>query len=265
MRRKYNYFYKITNNINNKYYFGVHSTDNLEDGYMGSGKRLRIAYKKYGIENFTKEILKEFDSYLEALEYESDIVTEKLVNDYNCYNMKIGGSGGNKWVYENTKGKVVIKDKNTNTFIKVKTDSEYYNDSNNYEHLRKNKVVVFDKSGNTFTVNKDDDNYINGTLVYIHKNKITVKDDKENFYRIDVNDDRYKSGRLKSIWCNKKHKEETKNKMSKTHKLKGNHKGNKNSQFGTCWITKNNENKKIKNYDLDIWIQQGWIKGRILN
>jgi hypothetical protein len=53
--------------------------------------------------------------------------------------------------------------------------------------------------------------------------------------------------------------------MSKTHKLKGNHKGNKNSQFGTCWITKNNENKKIKNYDLDIWIQQGWIKGRILN
>lgn len=41
--KKYHYFYKITNTINNKYYYGVHSTDNLNDGYMGSGTVIRMA------------------------------------------------------------------------------------------------------------------------------------------------------------------------------------------------------------------------------
>ena len=50
VKRKYHYFYKITNNLNNHYYYGIHSTDNLDDGYMGSGTRLRYAYEKYGIE-----------------------------------------------------------------------------------------------------------------------------------------------------------------------------------------------------------------------
>ncbi len=36
-----------------------------------------------------------------------------------------------------------------------------------------------------------------------------------------------------------------------------------NSQFGTCWITKNGENKKIKKEELKIWIKDGWVKGRV--
>ncbi|MDD7755427.1 MAG: GIY-YIG nuclease family protein [Clostridiales bacterium] len=67
----YNYFYKITNNINNKFYYGVHCTNNLNDGYMGSGVLINKAYKKYGKENFTKEIIKYFNTWEDAYEYEA--------------------------------------------------------------------------------------------------------------------------------------------------------------------------------------------------
>lgn len=90
----YYYFYKITNNINEKYYYGVHYTDNLDDGYMGSGKILHYAYKKYGKSNFTKTILKYFSNKEDMFKYEAEIVNEELLKDPNCYNLKCGGTGG---------------------------------------------------------------------------------------------------------------------------------------------------------------------------
>ena len=88
---KYKYFYKITNNINGCFYYGIHSTNDLDDGYMGSGKRLKKAYKKYGVENFTKEILKYFDTLKELNDYEAEIVNEEMINNPCCYNMSLGG------------------------------------------------------------------------------------------------------------------------------------------------------------------------------
>lgn len=39
-------------------------------------------------------------------------------------------------------------------------------------------------------------------------------------------------------------------------------KGTRNSQYGTCWITKDSIDKKIKKELLDTFMSQGWDKGR---
>ena len=88
------YFYKITNLVNNKFYYGVHSTENLNDNYMGSGKILKRAIDKYGPSNFRKDIIKFFSNRLDMFNYEREVVNEALVNDRNCYNCVVGGKGG---------------------------------------------------------------------------------------------------------------------------------------------------------------------------
>ena len=93
-RRKYHYIYKTTCLINNKYYIGMHSTDNLSDGYIGSGKKLWYSINKYGKENHLVEIL-EYHQTRNALRLrEKQLVNEELLQDIMCMNLVIGGEGG---------------------------------------------------------------------------------------------------------------------------------------------------------------------------
>ena len=79
MEYKYHFIYKITNKLNNKFYIGAHSTNNLNDGYMGSGKMIHLAIKKYGIENFKKEILEYCPNQNKLFERENEIVNKDLI------------------------------------------------------------------------------------------------------------------------------------------------------------------------------------------
>ena len=91
-RRKFHYIYKITRD-DGKYYIGMHSTDNLDDGYFGSGQLLWKSIKKHGKEKHTKEILEFLPSRRELALRESELVTRDVVDDVMCLNLKLGGRG----------------------------------------------------------------------------------------------------------------------------------------------------------------------------
>ena len=84
--------YKIINNLNQKYYIGVHKTDNPNDGYMGSGKAIKQAIDKHGKENFSKQILFLTENEEKAYNIEKELTSNFF--DRNNYNMKRGGIGG---------------------------------------------------------------------------------------------------------------------------------------------------------------------------
>ncbi len=93
----YHYTYQITNLINNKIYYGVRSCACLPEEdtkYWGSGIAIKHAYKKYGNENFKKEIDKTFETREDANLYEAVIVDIKWVGDKNTYNLTTGGLNG---------------------------------------------------------------------------------------------------------------------------------------------------------------------------
>ena len=86
--------YKITNLINGKTYIGQHKYKDLNDSYMGSGKLLWRAYKKYGKENFTKEILYSKVQYQEtANDMEKFAIAKERALGKAEYNIADGGDG----------------------------------------------------------------------------------------------------------------------------------------------------------------------------
>lgn len=252
---KYHYFYKIENIINGNYYYGIHSTNNLDDKYMGSGRRLKEAMKIFGKENFIKNIVKFFDSREKASEFESLMVTESLVTDKNCYNVKCGGD------YGLTSGTILVKDIN-NTFTRVTYDDERYKNGELVNFMT-GLVSVYDTIENKYKTITTLEYYSNKKRYIHHTNgKVTVKDDSGKIFQVSINDKRYRNGDVVTIWSGKKHSQETKLKMSTTHKKNKDQKGEKNSQYGTCWVYKDGENKKIKLSDITFYLDNGWKRGR---
>jgi group I intron endonuclease len=105
--------YKITNNLNGKIYIGKDTTSN--ENYYGSGLLIKRAIEKYGIENFSKEILEECDGY--ELLSEREIYWIDYYNSTDLligYNISSGGDGGDTISNHPNRKKVVEKIRKTN-------------------------------------------------------------------------------------------------------------------------------------------------------
>lgn len=203
------YLYKTTCLVTDRYYIGMHSTNNLNDGYMGSGKRLRYSIRKYGKENHNIEILEFFENRKLLVEAEKIAITEDMITDNNCMNIVEGGGG-----FTTEYARECVKKSNAKQKILRETNSEWV------EKVKKNRSEGHKKC------------YDGG------------KREKTYFYD----------------WNGKTHSEEAKQKMSET--MKGKYDGKNNPSYGTCWITKDGTNKKIKKEELETFLSQGWEKGR---
>lgn len=289
MNKKYNYFYKITNLINNHFYYGIHSTDNIDDGYMGSGHRLHRAYKKYGETNFIKEILKYFETRDEALDYEEFVVNENLIKDKNCYNEVLGG-GGIKTI-----GLFPVRNINTGEQIMISKDDPRYisgeyrtlsygltpavDKYNNHYLVNKNderfrtgelkkqfegKVCVIDKEGNKFYVDKTDQRYINGELEPYNKGTSLYKDKNGNIKMLYKDDPLIISGEYIPFHKGRQHSEEHKRKLSEARKRNSSIK-EKQSGYNTKWMKNEmtGERKMIKKEKIDEYLNLGWKLGRL--
>lgn len=90
----YRIIYKTVNKINGRYYIGQHRTNSLNDRYLGSGKALELAIKKYGRDNFERHTLCLVNSEEEMNIKEAEYVTEEVVKDPKSYNLLLGGQQG---------------------------------------------------------------------------------------------------------------------------------------------------------------------------
>ena len=137
------YIYRITNLVNTKTYIGQHKYQDLSDYYMGSGKILKLAIKKHGVENFKKEILVfniSKKEHADLLEKTFIAAEREKVGAENCYNIADGGGGNTGHLSEETKKKIseANKGKHMSEEAKRKISEAHKGKKMSEEFCRKN-------------------------------------------------------------------------------------------------------------------------------
>lgn len=146
--------YKTTNLLNSKIYIGVHKLKHDTDPYNGSGKAFIKAKAKYGEENFSREILFEYDNPDDAFEKEAELVTPEFVKLDSNYNLIPGGKGGrSKILSTETKMKIssaksgiprpqYVKDKVSKTRLERKIPSPNKGKEFSKQHKESLKIAA---------------------------------------------------------------------------------------------------------------------------
>lgn len=207
-QHSYHYIYKTTCTITGRYYIGMHSTSNLNDGYLGSGTRVWKSIRKYGKASHTKEILEFLPNRQTLAEREREIVNESLLQEKDCMNLTRGGEAGGFMSPEHQ--------------IKC---SAAGGRTTNPEKLKK----------------------LSDTMT------------ETNLRRVDEGS--HKSWKKNHDWTGKSHTEETRQKISQKNSIS--QAGEKNSQFGTKWLSHPQTGTvKVKADDIPKYLAMGYTLGR---
>jgi len=224
--KKFNYLYRTTNLINGKIYIGVHSTNRINDTYLGSGFILKRAIEKYGEKNFKKEILYLFDNIEEMYEKEKEIVNVDFVKRDDNYNMSIGG-----------KLCILYGEKNG-----------FYGKKHERETIEKMKLKLSDILTDQIYIRKD------GKLTRIDADDYD-KWEKDGWERSSTNGDKCwinKDGIVKMV-----RKDEAQNYICEGWKSGT----NVNTIENKVWMNKDGKNKRIDKDIIDEHLKNGWKIG----
>ena len=228
--------YKLQNEMNNKIYFGVTSMQNPEDRWNEKyrhNKGLHSDIIKFGLDNFDKVIIKDFDSKKEALLFESELIAKNNTTDsnigYNIFTNKESHKHNKEYLKalsNRTSGE------NNPRFGKILSEEtrRKISESSKGRHPSEETRRKMSKSQKGKILSDETKKKLSNAL----KGRIFSK---ETLHKMSES----QKGRIVS--------EETKEKFRKR-------------MSNTVWIYKDNKSKNIQREELKFYLEQGWIKGR---
>ena len=163
-----NYIYKTTNLINKKIYIGQKIYRKKDDNwYLGSGIVLNKAIKKYGRENFIKEIIECCETKKDLNEKEKYWIKFYDSTNRNIgYNISEGGDGGNLGEIVNKKISSKLKGIKKPKSFGEKISKALKGKSKSEEHIEKVRQSLIGKKHTKERVDKMSESikkkYING-------------------------------------------------------------------------------------------------------
>lgn len=267
---RYHFIYKTTNLLTKEFYIGVHSTYNLKDGYLGSGKRLKRAILKYGEENFKNEILEFFENAEDKFKREREIVNEKLLQDPLCLNLVLGGiigfkggfiskehqlkcsTAGGQACSERMKVDEELRKKFAANFAQIGRESLKKHSCDwtgrNHSEETKQKIGLANSKCQTGEGNSQYGTcWINDGV----KNQKIKKDDLLQY--------------LTNGWIKGRINVFDTNGLKKLSEKSTQHIGDKNSCYNKKWISKDGIKKRVSDDKLQEFLKNGWILGYKVN
>ena len=249
-QNKIRYIYKITllcGSLKDHYYIGQHTTNNIDDNYAGSGCKVSAYYKKYGKiegETYIKEIIKYCNTLDELNEAEFQEIGDKYDLDPLCLNLAAGG----KVCTPSQETRLKISKK-----LKYQTRSEEQR-----KHISEAAKIRSNKYPNLI-INMAKHSWDHPTSERIEAARQRIikynKSEEHKQRVIEYNKSRILSPetheRMRNAQLGRKLSEETKQKLSEISK-------------NTIWINNGEKCKRILGNEINLYIESGWVKGRIV-